>query len=106
MRMALTSASKLARTPVLWFAALLLIARSVLPQRLAVQPPPPVVFMTDFGILDDSVALCKGVMYGITTNLRIVDLTHQVNAFSIGDGARFLFGATPYFPASTVFVAV
>jgi S-adenosylmethionine hydrolase len=62
--------------------------------------------MTDFGIVDDSVALCKGVMYGITPNLRIVDLTHQVNPFSIRDGARFLFGATPYFPPGTVFVVV
>ena len=105
MRMALTSAAKMARTPVLWFAALLLIASPLLAQPPAVQPP-TVVFMTDFGILDDSVALCKGVMYGITPNLRIVDLTHQVSAFSIGDGARFLFGATPYFPAGTVFVAV
>jgi hypothetical protein len=62
--------------------------------------------MTDFGVVDDSVALCKGVMYQIAPNLRIVDLTHQVNPFSIRDGARFLFGATPYFPAGTVFVAV
>src|SRR5437660_2455519 len=109
MRMTLTSvssAAKSARTPGLWFAALLLIASSLLAQPPAAQPPPTVVFMTDFGILDDSVALCKGVMYGITPNLRIVDLTHQVNAFSIRDGARFLFGATPYFPAGTVFVAV
>ena len=106
MRMALTSAAKLVRTPVLWFAALLLIASSLLAQPPAVQPPPTVVFMTDFGILDDSVALCKGVMYGITPNLRIVDLTHQVSAFSIRDGARFLFGASPYFPAGTVFVVV
>jgi S-adenosyl-L-methionine hydrolase (adenosine-forming) len=68
--------------------------------------PPTIVFMTDFGVLDDSVALCKGVMYGITPNLRIVDLTHQVTPFSILDGARFLFGATPYFPAGTVFVVV
>jgi S-adenosylmethionine hydrolase len=109
MRMTLTSvssAAKSARTPGLWFAALLLIASSLLAQPPAAQPPPTVVFMTDFGILDDSVALCKGVMYGITPNLRIVDLTHQVNAFSIRDGARFLFGASPYFPAGTVFVAV
>src|SRR4030088_143068 len=70
------------------------------------EPPPNVVLMTDFGILDDSVALCQGVMYGITPNLRIVDLTHQVNAYSIRDGARFLFGASPYFLAGTVFVAV
>src|SRR5271170_1133235 len=62
--------------------------------------------MTDLGIVDDSVALCKGVMYGIAPNLRIVDLTHQVNAFSIRDGARFLFGTTPYFPSGTVFVVV
>jgi S-adenosylmethionine hydrolase len=68
--------------------------------------PPTVVFMTDFGIVDDSVALCKGVMYGIAPNLRIVDLTHQVIPFSIQDGARFLFGASPYFPAGTVFVVV
>ncbi|MGA2002285.1 MAG: SAM-dependent chlorinase/fluorinase [Terriglobales bacterium] len=73
---------------------------------VAQQPPPTVVFMTDFGIVDDSVALCKGVMYGIAPNLRIVDLTHQVTAFSIADGARFLFGASPYFPAGTVFVVV
>jgi len=71
----------------------------------AVQPP-TVVFMTDFGVIDDSVALCKGVMYGIEPNLRIVDLTHQVTPFSIIDGARFLFGASPYFPSGTVFVTV
>src|SRR3984893_5284272 len=68
--------------------------------------PPTVVFMTDFGAVDDYVALCKGVMYSIAPELRIVDLTHQVTPFSILDGARFLYGASPYFPAGTVFVAV
>jgi S-adenosylmethionine hydrolase len=38
--------------------------------------------------------------------VRIVDLTHEVTPFAIADGARFLFGATPYFPAGTVFVVV
>lgn len=90
----------------LWFALLLLAASPLLAQQSALEPPPTVVFMTDFGVVDDSVAVCKGVMYGIAPNLRIVDLTHQVNAFSIRDGARFLFGATPYFPAGTVFVVV
>jgi hypothetical protein len=42
----------------------------------------------------------------IMPDVRIVDLTHQVTPFSIVDGARFLFGATPYFPAGTVFVVV
>src|SRR5260370_28735783 len=62
--------------------------------------------MTDFGVLDDSVAICRGVMYGIMPDVRIVELTHQVTPFSIFDGARYLFGATPYFPAGTVFVVV
>jgi S-adenosylmethionine hydrolase len=62
--------------------------------------------MTDFGTQDDSVAICRGVMYGIMPEVRIVDLTHQVTPFSILDGARFLFGATPYYPAGTVFVVV
>jgi len=68
--------------------------------------PPTIVFMTDFGIVDDSVALCKGVMYSIAPSARIVDLTHQVTPYSILDGARFLYGATPYFPPGTVFVVV
>jgi len=87
-------------------AVVILAARPLSAQQSGTRPPPTVVFMTDFGVVDDSVALCKGVMYSITPNLRIVDLTHQVNAFSIRDGARFLFGATPYFPAGTVFVVV
>jgi hypothetical protein len=68
--------------------------------------PPTIVFMTDFGVVDDSVALCRGVMYSIMPEVRIVDLTHEVTPFSIADGARFLFGATPYFPAGTTFVVV
>jgi S-adenosylmethionine hydrolase len=65
-----------------------------------------VVFMTDFGTADDSVSICKGVMYSIAPELRIVDITHQVTPFSILDGARFLYGASPYYPEGAVFVVV
>jgi S-adenosylmethionine hydrolase len=75
-------------------------------QDAASKAPPTVVFMTDFGVVDDSVALCKGVMYSIAPDLRIVDLSHEVTPFSILDGARFLNGSTPYFPEGTVFVVV
>ena len=68
--------------------------------------PPTIVFMTDFGVVDDSVAICRGVMYSIMPTVRIVDLSHQVTPFSILDGARYLYGATPYFPAGTVFTVV
>src|SRR5205807_6548235 len=68
--------------------------------------PQTIVFMTDFGTLDDSVAICRGVMYSVMPEVRIVDLTHQVTPYSILDGARFLHGATPYYPSGAVFVVV
>jgi S-adenosyl-L-methionine hydrolase (adenosine-forming) len=65
-----------------------------------------IVFMTDFGSNNDAVPICKGVMWNIVPDARIVDLTHDVTPFSILDGARFLAGTTPYYPEGTVFVVV
>jgi S-adenosylmethionine hydrolase len=72
----------------------------------AARRPAAVVFLSDFGTADDSVAICKGVMLGIEPQLRIVDLTHEVPPFSVRDGARLLAGTAPYYPPGTVFVAV
>ena len=91
------------------FAALLVIVGAFSPALESQQKAPAhptIVFMTDFGVLDDSVAICKGVMLGVASDIRIVDLTHEVRPYSIEDGARFLYGATPYYPADTVFVVV
>ena len=93
-----------------WIVILVLLAASCSSLRAASDAaqkyPPTIVFMTDFGLVDDSVAICRGVMYSIVPEVRIVDLTHDVKPFSILDGARFLYGATPYYPAETVFVVV
>ena len=67
---------------------------------------PLIVFMTDFGTANDAVAICKAVMVGIAPATRIMDITHQVTPYSIEEGARFLAGVTPYYPAGTVFVVV
>jgi hypothetical protein len=83
----------------------MVLAVAAVPAQTA-KYPQTIVFMTDFGVVDDSVAICRGVMYSILPDVRIVDLTHQVTPFSIIDGARFLYGATPYYPAGTVFVVV
>jgi S-adenosylmethionine hydrolase len=91
-------------TLLLSLASLCVVASAAAPS--AQKYPPTIVFMTDFGVLDDSVAICRGVMYSIMPEVRIVDLTHQVTPFSILDGARFLYGASPYYPAGTVFVVV
>jgi S-adenosylmethionine hydrolase len=85
---------------------LLILITPALAAAQASKYPQTIVFMTDFGVVDDSVAICRGVMYSIMPEVRIVDLTHQVTPFSILDGARFLYGATSYYPAGTVFVVV
>ncbi len=98
------------RRAIVLAAVFFLLAGCSVPLRAATDAaqkyPPTIVFMTDFGVVDDSVAICRGVMYGVMPEVRIVDLTHQVTPFSILEGARFLYGATPYFPAGTVFVVV
>ena len=68
--------------------------------------PATIVFMTDFGTDNDAVPICKGVMLGIDPDVRIIDLTHQVTPYSILEGARFLYGTTPYYPAGTIFEVV
>jgi S-adenosylmethionine hydrolase len=72
----------------------------------ATSHPTAIVFMTDFGTDDDAVPICKGVMLGIDPDVRIIDLTHQVTPYSILEGARFLYGTTPYYPAGTIFEVV
>jgi S-adenosylmethionine hydrolase len=64
------------------------------------------LFMTDFGTNNDAVPICKGVMWGIAPDARIIDITHQVTPFSVEEAARTLSGVTPYYPVGTVFVVV
>jgi S-adenosylmethionine hydrolase len=67
---------------------------------------PTIVFMTDFGTANDAVAICKAVMIGVAPDVRIMDITHQVTPYQIGEASRILSGVTPYYPAGTVFVVV
>ena len=62
---------------------------------------PTIVFMTR-----RTVAIRRAVIVGIVPDVRIMDITHQVTPFSIEEGARFMAGVTPYYPAGTVFLGV
>jgi hypothetical protein len=46
----------------LWWATFSTSQAAGTPPNKAVSSPPVIVFMTDFGTLDDAVAICKGVM--------------------------------------------
>ncbi|MDD2773978.1 MAG: SAM-dependent chlorinase/fluorinase [Elusimicrobiales bacterium] len=69
-------------------------------------PTADIVFMTDFGLADDSVAQCKAVMLHILPTARITDLTHNVEPFNIHLAAFLLAGSAPLWPKGTVFAAV
>src|SRR3989454_8119129 len=86
--------------------AAILPGRTHRPAQSRPAPPPPIVFMTDFGTANASVAVCKAVIAGIAPGARIMDITHQVTPFSIEEGARFLAGVSPYYPSGTIFLAV
>ncbi|MGH3147315.1 MAG: SAM hydrolase/SAM-dependent halogenase family protein, partial [Rubrobacter sp.] len=66
----------------------------------------PVCFLSDFGLADDFVGTCKGVMLRIAPGVAIVDLTHEVPSFAVETGAEILQHATRYMPADAVYLAV
>ena len=65
-----------------------------------------VCFLSDFGLSDDFVGTCKGVMLGIAPGLTIVDLTHDVPGFAVEAGAEILQHATRYMPEDCVYLAI
>lgn len=53
---------------------------------------------TDYGVDDGFVAACKGVIAQIATNVRIVDITHNVPPQDVRRGAAVLAQTVPYLP--------
>jgi S-adenosyl-L-methionine hydrolase (adenosine-forming) len=66
----------------------------------------PICFLSDFGLADDFVGTCKGVMLGIAPGVPIVDLTHDVPGFAIEAGAEILQHASRYMPEDAIYLAV
>lgn len=64
------------------------------------------VFQTDFGLKDGAVSAMKGVAFGVDRNLPMFDLTHEIPAYSIWEGAYRLHQTMEFWPAGTVFVSV
>lgn len=72
----------------------------------ALQPNGTIALLTDFGLKDGYVAAMKGVILGIASDARMVDITHGVEAQNIAEGAFLLQSVCPYYPKGTIFVAV
>ena len=66
----------------------------------------PLVFQTDFGLVDGAVSAMYGVAYCVDPNLRIHDLTHDIRPYNIWEASYRLIQTINYWPEGTVFVSV
>jgi S-adenosylmethionine hydrolase len=57
-----------------------------------------ITFLSDYGLDDHLVGVCKGVVARIAPHVRIIDVCHQVSAQSVPIGASMLAEALPYLP--------
>ncbi len=65
-----------------------------------------VVFQSDFGLRDQAVSAMHGVALEVDKNLKVEDLTHNIPAYNIWEGAYRLDAVADFWPANTVFVSV
>lgn len=66
----------------------------------------PLVYQTDFGLVDGAVSAMYGVAYSVNPELKIHDLTHDITPFNIWEASYRLIQTINYWPENTVFVSV
>lgn len=57
-----------------------------------------ITFLTDFGLQDDFVGTCHGVIARIAPDVRVIDLTHGIAPQAVLQGAIVLRNTAPYVP--------
>jgi S-adenosyl-L-methionine hydrolase (adenosine-forming) len=67
---------------------------------------PLITLTTDYGTSDHLVGVMKGVILSINPEVNIVDITHDVIAHDVLDGALTIGKAYRYFPSKTIHVVV
>ena len=57
-----------------------------------------ITFLTDFGLSDDFVGTCHGVMKRIAPDVQIIDITHGISPQAVLQGALTLANTLPFMP--------
>lgn len=66
----------------------------------------PLVYQTDFGLVDGAVSAMYGVAYCVEPDLKIHDLTHDITPYNVWEASYRLIQTINYWPEGTVFVSV
>ena len=67
---------------------------------------PIIAFLSDFGLKDPYVGICKGIMASINTEALVTDITHLISPQNILQAAIYLEASVRYFPKKTIFLSV
>ncbi|MFN8222720.1 MAG: SAM-dependent chlorinase/fluorinase [Gaiellales bacterium] len=59
-----------------------------------------ICFLTDFGLADDFVGTCHGVIEQIAPGTRVIDVTHGIPPTAVTQGALVLASTLPYMPVA------
>jgi hypothetical protein len=62
-------------------------------------PPRPITFLSDYGIADEFVGVCHGVMARVAPGAQIIDIAHGLPRHDVRAGALMLRRALPFMPA-------
>ncbi|HKN39043.1 MAG TPA: SAM-dependent chlorinase/fluorinase [Acidimicrobiia bacterium] len=76
-----------------------------MPQRSGSEPP-VVSFLSDYGLTDEFVGVCKAVILRAAPSARIIDVTHGIPPFDVRAGALALARAVQYLPPGVVLAVV
>lgn len=66
----------------------------------------PIVFLTDYGLADEFVGICHGVMARIAPDAPVIDLSHAIPRQDVLRGALTLARAVKFMPPDAVYVGV
>src|SRR5919108_1492819 len=68
--------------------------------------PPFVSFLSDYGLADEFVGVCKAVILRAAPDARVIDITHEIPAHDVRAGALTLVRAAQYLPEGGIVLAV
>jgi hypothetical protein len=61
---------------------------------------PLISFLTDYGLRDPFVAICRGVIRSIAPEVEVLDISHLVTRFGVREGALTLAATVPWLPVA------
>jgi S-adenosylmethionine hydrolase len=68
--------------------------------------PPVVSFLSDYGLTDEFVGVCKAVVLRAAPSAQIIDVTHGIAPFDVRAGALALARSVQYLPPGVVLAVV